>query len=636
MNFPPASRTVVFRLQGSAVRACAIGLSVVALQGVAETRSEAPSAKAREVTATSERSIHRTLTEESVDQAGLLLDMGASIDARNAQGATPLMTASGRGNPTLVHLLIKRGARIDAADHNGNTALHEASFQADARCVEALLVAGAQPSVRNALGSTPLHQAVRRFWEKPGESSQDRLAKQTVVIGLLLRYGADPSLPDGSGRTPAVFAVQSTNGSLQQALNVPPPRLAPLQARPSLSPENKPIPPDSAVPSSTDRRPSPADTAITPPPTRQNEQLSALPLPAVPAEKPVKANPSAATPPPLSLPSPSPLTPSAPGIGKEAPPAVPDPTSKGEAGQDSSSSQPPPADGRPISGPSEVASPQPSREAQAGAGTGETSTTPNTPVATAPDAQVPTSPEPVVIPSISDVARRPNRHSAGLSHESNPAPSSAGAGSPPALTSPQLLSAEEPTKPVTETAPRAGRSTTPLDRTGEFRTAEHRSPWFQNVGFGLGLGWTHNLGPRRVDSVTVVNGVVRIDNEQNDLVRFMPEMHIWLDRWDEQRWGWGPFLAVAPGSRVIDAIGFGLMIGYRPHQTDQYSFNLGIGGTLDLYTTVLGDGLVANEPLPPGETSARTKQTTAAGLLIMLSVGWDLAAPHRSSESDGQ
>ena len=150
------------------------------------------------------------------------------------------------------------------------------------------------------------------------------------------------------------------------------------------------------------------------------------------------------------------------------------------------------------------------------------------------------------------------------------------------------------------------------------------------------MGWTHNLGPRRVDSVTVVNGVVRIDNEQNDLVRFMPEMHIWLDRWDEQRWGWGPFLAVAPGSRVIDAIGFGLMIGYRPHQTDQYSFNLGIGGTLDLDTRVLGDGLVANEPLPRGETSARTKQTTAAGLLIMLSVGWDLAAPPRSSESNGQ
>lgn len=157
---------------------------------------------------------------------------------------------------------------------------------------------------------------------------------------------------------------------------------------------------------------------------------------------------------------------------------------------------------------------------------------------------------------------------------------------------------------------------------------------FQNLGFGLGLGWTHNLGPRRVESVTVVDRIVRIDSEQNDLVRFMPEMHIWLDRWDEQRWSWGPFLTVAPGSRVIDAVGFGVMIGYRPHRIDQYSFNLGIGGTLDLDARVLGDGLVANEPLPPGETTARTKQTTAAGLLIMFSVGWDLAAPQRPAQSD--
>lgn len=159
---------------------------------------------------------------------------------------------------------------------------------------------------------------------------------------------------------------------------------------------------------------------------------------------------------------------------------------------------------------------------------------------------------------------------------------------------------------------------------------------FQNLGFGLGLGWTHNLGPRRVDSATVVNRIVRIDSEHNDLVRFMPEVHLWLDRWDEQRWSWGPFLAIAPGSRVIDAVGFGLLLGYRPHRVSQYSFNLGIGGTLDLDARVLGDGLVANEPLPPQENTVRTKQTTAAGLLLLFSVGWDLSAPHRPAQSDGR
>ncbi|MFO0720611.1 MAG: hypothetical protein U0319_07770 [Nitrospira sp.] len=154
---------------------------------------------------------------------------------------------------------------------------------------------------------------------------------------------------------------------------------------------------------------------------------------------------------------------------------------------------------------------------------------------------------------------------------------------------------------------------------------------FQNVGFGLGLGWTHNLGARRVESVSVTNRIVRIDDERNDLVRAMPEVHLWIDRWDEQRWSWGPFLAVAPGSRIIDAVGGGLMVGYRPQRSDQYSFNFGIGGILDLDTQVLGDGLVANEPLPPRETSARTKHTTGAGLLVLFSVGWDLSAPRQVS-----
>ena len=167
------------------------------------------------------------------------------------------------------------------------------------------------------------------------------------------------------------------------------------------------------------------------------------------------------------------------------------------------------------------------------------------------------------------------------------------------------------------------------------RTEARQDPWlFHNVGFGLGLGWTHNLGARRVDSVSVVNRIVRVDDERNDLVRVMPEVHLWIDRWDEQRWSWGPFLTVAPGSHIIDAVGCGLMMGYRPHQSDRYSFNFGIGGTLDFDARVLGDGIVANEPLPPRETSARTKHTTAAGLLVLFSVGWDVAAPRQTPQAD--
>jgi ankyrin repeat protein len=165
----------------------------------------------------SERSIHRTLTEGSPNRVKLLLDRGANIEARNAQGATPLITTSGRGDNALVTLLVNERAEVDAMDQEGNTALHEASFYGHVRCVEILLAAGAQTSTRNALTFTPLHQAVRRFWEISNESSDDRLSRQTAVIGLLLHHGADPNLLDGSGRTPAVLAVESMNGALRQA-----------------------------------------------------------------------------------------------------------------------------------------------------------------------------------------------------------------------------------------------------------------------------------------------------------------------------------------------------------------------------------------------------------------------------------
>jgi len=49
------------------------------------------------------------------------------------------------------------------------------------------------------------------------------------------------------------------------------------------------------------------------------------------------------------------------------------------------------------------------------------------------------------------------------------------------------------------------------------------------------------------------------------------------------------------------------------------SFNIGIGLMMDPSVKILGDGITENEPLPAGETTVRTKETSQWGVLFMVS-----------------
>jgi len=177
-----------------------------------------------------------------------------------------------------------------------------------------------------------------------------------------------------------------------------------------------------------------------------------------------------------------------------------------------------------------------------------------------------------------------------------------------------------------------------------------QSPATQTFGgltFGVGLALSENVQAQsRVTSAQVVNGIVRVTQTNDAIAGIVLESHYFfvpntyfispsivpaLD------WGHGPFVAIVAGSGgndVVTAFALGWMIGFRqptwttdsngqitgkPKYSSTASWNLGIGLRVDPAVQVLGDGIVANQPLPAGETSVRYKTVPGYGLMVLSS-----------------
>ncbi|MET0372637.1 MAG: hypothetical protein ABW128_00100 [Rhizorhabdus sp.] len=161
---------------------------------------------------------------------------------------------------------------------------------------------------------------------------------------------------------------------------------------------------------------------------------------------------------------------------------------------------------------------------------------------------------------------------------------------------------------------------------------------FGGIEFGVGIAFSYDLGSnRRVRDASVVDGIVRVNQSDNVRARLILESHF-LFTPDSlfgisnffgirnepgdgtKRWGAGPFVALQPGTdNIIDAIGAGFMMGFRRGDTGTDSFNIGIGVLYDIDSRILGDGILANQPLPGAETEIRYKRREQSGLLIMSS-----------------
>jgi hypothetical protein len=157
---------------------------------------------------------------------------------------------------------------------------------------------------------------------------------------------------------------------------------------------------------------------------------------------------------------------------------------------------------------------------------------------------------------------------------------------------------------------------------------------FSGLKFGVGLSFTADTGKHdRVEDATVdANGVVRVTKTNNGRARVMLEAHYFFPplrqkSTEEANWGWGPFVAVQPGSdEIINALGIGILFGWRHDKTSNQSFNLGVGISVDPSTKVLGDEFVEDQPAPKGPDAkplpVRFKTRDQEGFLLLASFGW--------------
>jgi ankyrin repeat protein len=165
--------------------------------------------------------LHVAVAKGDIEKVKVLLAHGASVDAQNKEGQTPLHAAK---DPTIAQLLIDHGAKVDAKDKNGNTPLHLTVQRNDAEAVQVILqkfrMMGLSTNIPNNHGNTPLHLAAHIGFPALTRHSYDSQSlfaakdplkehrlNNLTIISELTKAGCDANAQNQFGYTPLHMAV---------------------------------------------------------------------------------------------------------------------------------------------------------------------------------------------------------------------------------------------------------------------------------------------------------------------------------------------------------------------------------------------------------------------------------------------
>lgn len=125
----------------------------------------------------------------------LLMDKGADANLATANGQTPLMAASGRGDVAAMNLLLQKKADVHAKNGAGATAMMAASGSRNPRAAALLIDKGADVNALTKRSESALANAATAGVEE--------------TVKLLLDKGATVNVPDDRGYSPLMYAAAS-------------------------------------------------------------------------------------------------------------------------------------------------------------------------------------------------------------------------------------------------------------------------------------------------------------------------------------------------------------------------------------------------------------------------------------------
>jgi len=133
---------------------------------------------------------------QSLSLIKFLLDNGATVDAKDDEGLTPLYRACMFLNYDLnvIKLLIERGASLNVQDKRGRMPIHWASLQRNLFLMQLLLDQGVPIDAEDGDGSTPLLHAVKK--------------NKLESISFLLHHGANTQRVSKNNESPLSCAIE--------------------------------------------------------------------------------------------------------------------------------------------------------------------------------------------------------------------------------------------------------------------------------------------------------------------------------------------------------------------------------------------------------------------------------------------